>query len=296
MKYSMFGYLIGEGFRNVFKNKKSTAACLIIMCATMIIFGLFFVIGKNINNMMYQIESEQAIQVFIKNEATDEQIEELGKEINAIDGVSSITFKTKEQALNQMKEILRDKQYILDGMEILPASYVVKLTDLNKSASVQDQIRNLDNVKNIESSDETMVKLVKLGNGINIVTGIILLLLILISIFIIGNTIKLTVHARRKEISIMKYIGATNGFIRSPFIVEGIIIGTVASMISVLLIGLAYNAISEKLVSSTLSNVINFSLLSFNDLFSSIMIVFLALGIGVGIVGSSMSMRRYLKV
>ena len=296
MKYSMFGYLIGEGFRNVFKNKKSTAACLIIMCATMIIFGLFFVIGKNINNMMYQIESEQAIQVFIKNEATDEQIEELGKEINAIDGVSSITFKTKEQALNQMKEILRDKQYILDGMEILPASYVVKLTDLNKSASVQDQIRNLDNVKNIESSDETMVKLVKLGNGINIVTGIILLLLILISIFIIGNTIKLTVHARRIEISIVKYIGATNGFIRSPFIVEGIIIGTVASMISVLLIGLAYNAISEKLVSSTLSNVINFSLLSFNDLFSSIMIVFLALGIGVGIVGSSMSMRRYLKV
>ena len=296
VKYSRIGYFLGEGFRNVFKNKKSTAACLIIMCATMIIFGLFFVIGKNINNMMYQIESEQAIQVFIKNEATDEQIEELGKKINAIDGVSSITFKTKEQALNQMKEVLRDKQYILDGMEIFPASYVVKLTDLNMSSSVQDQIRNLDNVKNIESSDETMVKLVKLGNGINIVTGIILLLLILISIFIIENTIKLTVHARRKEISIMKYIGATNGFIRAPFIVEGIIIGTVASMISVLLIGLVYNAISEKLVSSTLSNVINFSLLSFNDLFSSIIIVFLGLGIGIGIIGSSMSMRRYLKV
>ena len=296
MKYSMFGYLIGEGFRNVFKNKKSTASCLIIMCATMIIFGLFFIIGKNINNMMYQIESEQAIQVFIKNEATDEQIATLGTQINQIEGVSSITFKTKEQALNQMKEVLRDKQYILEGMEIFPASYVVKLADLNLSSSIQDQIRNLDNVKNIESSDETMVKLVKIGNGINIVTGVILLLLILISIFIIGNTIKLTVHARRKEISIMKYIGATNGFIRSPFIVEGIIIGATSSLISVLLIGISYNALANKIMDSSITNVINFSLLSFNDLFSSIIIVFLALGIGIGIIGSSMSMRKYVNV
>ena len=296
MKYSMIGYLIGEGFKNVLKNKKSTFACLAIMCATMLIFGLFFVIGQNINNMMKQIEANQAIQVFIKDEATDEQISELGKKINEIDGVNSITFKTKEQALNQMKEILKDKQYVLEGMEIFPASYVVNLTDLTLSKSVQDKIWTLDYVKNIESSDETMAKLVSIGNGINIVTGVILILLVLISIFIIGNTIKLTVHARRKEISIMKYIGATNNFIRSPFIVEGIIIGTIASMISVLLIGMAYNAITSKLVGSSISKLISFNLLSFNELFNSIIMVFLILGIGVGILGSIMSMRKYLKV
>ena len=292
----MLGYLIAEGFKNVLKNKKSTAACLVIMCATMLIFGLFFIIGQNINNMMRQIEEEQAIQVFIKDEATDEQIIELGKQINSIQGVNSITFKTKEQALNQMKEVLRDKQFVLEGLDIFPASYVVKLTDLNLSSDVQKQIWGLNFVKNIESSDETMAKLVKLGNGINIVTAVILLLLVLISIFIIGNTIKLTVHARRKEISIMKYIGATNNFIRSPFIVEGIIIGTVASMISVLLIGSAYNALSDQIIGSSLSKVITFNLLSFNELFQSIIIVYLALGIGVGILGSVMSMRRYLKV
>ena len=296
MRYSMLGYQIVEGFKNVFKNKKSTVACLVIMCATMLIFGLFFVIGKNINNMIRQIEEEQAIQVFIKDEATDEQVTELGRQINAIDGVSSITFKTKEQALNQMKEVLRDKQFVLEGLDIFPASYVVKLTDLNLSSDIQKQIWGLSFVKNIESSDETMAKLVKLGNAINIVTAVILLLIVFISIFIIGNTIKLTVHARRKEISIMKYIGATNSFIRSPFIVEGIIIGTVASMISLLLIGSAYNALSNKIVESSLSKVITFNLLSFNELFQSIVIVYLVLGIGVGILGSAMSMRRYLRV
>ena len=296
MKYSMFGYLIGEGFKNVFKNKKSTAACLAIMCATMLIFGIFFIIGKNISNAITQIEAAQAIEVFIKDEASEEQIEELGKKINAIDGVNSITFKSKEQALNQMKETLKDKQYLLEGLDIFPASYVVKLTDLTLSSSVQEQIGKLDYVKTITSRDDTMNTLVAIGNGINIVTAVVLVLLVLISIFIIANTIKLTVHARRKEISIMKYIGATNGFIRAPFIVEGIIIGTIASMLSVLLIGLAYNTISSKILSSSLSKVIQFNLLSFNDLFNLIIIVYLALGIGVGILGSAMSMRKYLRV
>ena len=296
MKYNILGYLIGEGFRNVFKNKKSTFACLAIMCATMLIFGIFFVIGKNISNAINQIESSQAIEVFINNDATDEQIEKLGQEILEIDGVNTIQFKTKEQALNQMKEILKSDQDILNGMYIFPPSYIVKLTDLNLSSQVQDEIRKLDNVKNINSSDETSAKLVSIGNTINIVTAIILVLLILISIFIIGNTIKLTVHARRKEISIMKYIGATNSFIRAPFVVEGIIIGTVASLISVLLIGLAYNMVSNRIIGSSLNNIIGFNLLSFNELFNLIIIVYIALGIGIGILGSAMSMRRYLKV
>ncbi len=296
MKYNILGYLIGEGFRNVFKNKKSTFACLAIMCATMLIFGIFFVIGKNISNAIDQVESSQAIEVFIENDATDEAIEKLGQEILEIDGVNTIQFKTKEQALNQMKEILKSDQDILNGMYIFPPSYIVKLTDLTLSSQVQEEISKLDNVKNINSSDETSAKLVSIGNTINIITAIILILLILISIFIIGNTIKLTVHARRKEISIMKYIGATNSFIRAPFVVEGIIIGTVASLISVLLIGLAYNMVSNRIIGSSLNNIIGFNLLSFNELFNLIIVVYIALGIGIGILGSAMSMRRYLKV
>ena len=299
MKYNIFGYLIGEGFSNVFKNKKSTGASLMIMCATMIIFGIFLILGENINHFVDEVESVQGIQVFINNEATQEQIDEIGEQIRKIDGVSTIEYVSKDDALQQMKDRFGEKQDLLEGYEennIFPASYVVTLTDLTKSQEVQDQILTFDNIKKITSKDETVETLINLANGIKIVTGVILVLLIVISIFIIANTIKLTVHARRKEISIMKYVGATNGFIRWPFIVEGMIIGVFASVISIAIVGIAYNFIAQKLISSEFMQVINMSLVTFSDMFNSIIFVYMLLGIGIGAVGSVISMRKYLKV
>lgn len=286
MKYNILGYLIGEGFSNVFKNKKSTGASLMIMCATMIIFGVFLILGENINHFVKEVESAQGIQVFVKNEATQEQVEELGEKIRAVEGVSTTEFVSKEEALNQMKERFGDKQDLLEGYEgennIFTASYVVTLTDLNMSKDVQNQILTFDNVKKITSKDETVTTLIDLANGIKIVTGVILVLLVVISIFIIANTIKLTVHARRKEISIMKYVGATNGFIRWPFIVEGMIIGILASSISIIIVGVAYTLIAEQMVNSQFMQVINMSLISFGDMFNSIIFVYMLLGIGIG--------------
>ena len=299
MKYNRLGYLIGEGFSNVFKNKKSTGASLMIMCATMIIFGIFLILGENINHFVEEVESVQGIQVFINNDATQEQIDELGDKIRGIDGVSTIEYVTKEQALEQMKERFGDQQDLLAGYEennIFPASYVVTMTDLSKSKEVQDQILTFENVKKITSKDDTVSTLINLANGIKIVTGVILLLLVIISIFIIANTIKLTVHARRREISIMKYVGATNGFIRWPFIVEGMIIGIFASIISIVIVGLAYSFIAQSLVNSEFMQVINMSLVTFSDMFNSIIFVYMLLGIGIGAMGSVISMRKYLKV
>ena len=285
MKYNRLGYLIGEGFSNVFKNKKSTGASLMIMCATMIIFGIFLILGENINHFVAEVESEQGIQVFINNDATQEEIDEIGEKIRNIDGVSTTEYKSKEAALNQMKEKFGDKQDLLSGYEqnnIFPASYVVTLTDLTKSKEVQEQILTFDNIKKITSKDETVTTLINLANGIKIVTGVILGLLILISIFIIANTIKLTVHARRKEISIMKYVGATNGFIRWPFIVEGMIIGIIASLISILIVGGAYSYVARQLIKSQFLQTINMSLVTFADMFNSIIFVYMLLGIGIG--------------
>lgn len=299
MKYNIFGYLIGEGLGNVFKNKKSTGASLMIMCATMIIFGIFLILGENINHFVEEVESVQGIQVFINNDATQEQIDELGDKIRGIDGVSTIEYVTKEQALEQMKERFGDQQDLLAGYEennIFPASYVVTMTDLSKSKEVQDQILTFENVKKITSKDDTVSTLINLANGIKIITGVILLLLVIISIFIIANTIKLTVHARRREISIMKYVGATNGFIRWPFIVEGMIIGIFASIISIVIVGLAYSFIAQSLVNSEFMQVINMSLVTFSDMFNSIIFVYMLLGIGIGAMGSVISMRKYLKV
>ena len=285
VKYNRFGYLIGEGFGNVFKNKKSTGASLMIMCATMIIFGIFLILTENINHFVSEIESAQGIQVFIENEATQEQINEVEKKLRALDGVSTTEFVSKDAALNQMKEKFGDKQDLLAGYEennIFPASYVITLTDLNKSKEVQEQILTFDHIKKITSKDETVTTLINLANGIKIITGVILILLIIISVFIIANTIKLTVHARRKEISIMKYVGATNGFIRWPFIVEGMIIGIVASAISITLVGMAYSILAKELVNNPFMQRINMSLVTFSDMFNSIIFVYMLLGIGIG--------------
>lgn len=299
MRYNILSYLIGEGIKNVFKNKKSTSASLIIMCLTMIIFGIFYIISSNINSIVTQVEAAQGIQVFFKLETTDEAMKDYGEKIKAIDGVSTAVFKTKEDALNQMKEKFKDKSYLLTGLDgVLPASYVVTLTDLSLSNQVQDEITKLlgEDLKNITSRDDTITTLLNLANGIKIVTGVILVFLILISIFIIANTIKLTVHARRKEISIMKYVGATNNFIRWPFIVEGMIIGVFASLVSIVLVGSAYSVIADQAVQADFMQLMNMSLVGFSDMLSSIIFTYMLLGIGIGALGSVISMRKYLKV
>ena len=299
MKHSIFGYLLGEGFRNVFHNKKSSGASLAIMCATMLIFGLFFMIIENLNNAVETLETQQGIQVFIQKTATDAQMEQIGEQIQAIDGVNKVTFVSKEDALNQTKEKLKDKQALIAGWDEsnpFKASYLVTLTDLKLSSQVQDEIKKIDNIDSIQSRDETINGLVAIANGVRIVSAVILTLLVLISIFIIGNTIKLTVHARRKEISIMKYVGATNGFIRWPFVVEGIIIGVISALISILLLGLSYNGTTNAVLNLLQSTSLPLGIISFSDMFGLVLIVYLCLGIGIGVIGSIISMRKYLEV
>ena len=265
MRYNVITYLLGEGIRNVFKNKKSTSASIIIMSLTMLIFGVFFVITQNINSIMKQIESEQGIEVFLYD-ISEDQTKALEDYIRNIDGINTVEYKSKEDALNQLKSQFKDKP------------------DTEKV------------IKKITSSDETITTLINLANGIRIITGVILVILIIISIFIISNTIKLTVHARRKEISIMKYVGATNSFIRWPFIVEGIIIGIISGAISIIILGINYNLIANKILESQVVSAMSINLLTFADMFGLIVLVYTILGVGIGILGSCISMRRYLKV
>jgi len=300
VKYSIFGYLIGEGFRNFFKNKKSTAASLIIMCATMFIFGIFFLIGENVNYIIEQVQSQQAMQVFIKEDTTKEQEEALKQKITAIQYVNTIEYVSKEDALTDVKGWSTEIGNILgditaDGYNPFKASYVITLTDLTKSEEVEKQITGFEEVDSVQAGNKTINTLVKIANGIRTATGVILILLILISVFIIANTIKLTVHARRKEISIMKYVGATNGFIRWPFMVEGIIIGVISAIISIVILGFAYDFIADKLVIS-ISATLPLTLLTFSEMFSMLLTIYIIMGIGIGAIGSAISMRKYLDV
>lgn len=297
MRYNSFTYLLSEGFRNLFKNKKATMSSLVTMICAMFLFGIFFAIGENVNTIMEQVNMAQGMEVFIDIDATDEEISELGNKIRSLGGVNSATLKTKQEALDSVKDELKDFQTLLEGFEgVFPASYIVTLTDLSLSEQVKSEILQMENVDEIMSSDQTIELLIKIANGVRVAIAVIFVLLIIIAITIISNTIKLTVHARRKEISIMKYVGATNSFIRGPFIVEGIIIGIIAALITVCIVGVLYNVIIEKIESSMILQQMQVSLLQFQDLSRYILIVYAVLGIGIGIVGSSISMRKYLEV
>lgn len=299
MKYNVLTYLIGEGFANIFKNKKQAATSFGTMCVIMIFFGVCFILVGNFNHFIKQVESEQGIQAYILNDATDEEVATLGEQIKALEGVNTIEFISKEEALQQMKDRFGDRANLLNAYDennIFPASYIVTLTDLTLTSKVQAEIEGLDNVKNITSSNKTISTLVKIANGIKIGSYVIIAALICISVFIISNTIKLTVYARRKEISIMKYVGATNSFIRWPFIVEGIIIGIISGAISLAIIAGLYLSIEQNIEFVGFLANLGLSLLEFSEMFNLILIVYLILGVGIGVLGSSLSMRKYLKV
>ncbi len=297
MRFNVINYLIGEGVRNLFKNKKSTMSSLMIMCATMLVFGLFFVIGENINAFVENVAEAQEIRVNLKINATESEIEEVGNEILAIDGVRNAEFVSKDDAIKYMEDLLgSDAVEEYKERNIFPVAYNVTLTDLSLNDEVQNEINQIPQVDDIVSSNQLIAQILRLAKGVKYVTAGILALLIIISVSIISNTIKLTVHARRKEISIMKYVGATNSFIRWPFLVEGIIIGVIAGLLSVGIVGLVYTGIANQLSATDFLETVHWKLLDFKDMFNLILMVYLGLGIGIGALGSGISMRKYLEV
>lgn len=300
MRYNIINYLIGEGFRNIFKNKKSTVSALTTMCLCMLIFGLSFIVGENINHIMNTIEDAQGMTVFFKSSVEEEKITEYGVKIRELQGVNNAQYVSREENLINLKEGFKNDPSIYEGLEFeqLGSSYKVTLNDLSRNQAIQNEITTMigEDLDEIRSSNEEIALLMAIAKGVRIFTLALLVVLVIISLVIIGNTIKLTVHARRKEISIMKYVGATNSFIRWPFIVEGALIGIAAALITILIVGLAYNALVPNLAETMVVKKLEITFVTFKEMFNMIIIVYLLLGIGIGTTGSIMSMRKYLEV
>ena len=303
MNYNILSYLISEGFKNVFKNKKSTFAALIIMFATMITVGLGLAGAQNITSIIDQLEKDVPVTVFIKDGLSTSELNKMEDYIRSIGYVNDVEYTSKPEALKNAKEKLADSADLLEqyteNNHPFKASYAITLKKLENSKDVVDILNMSDDIKEnifqIKTSDTVINGLNKADKGIKIVFICMAVLLIGVSIVIISNTIKLTVHARRREISIMKYVGATNNFIRAPFIVEGIVIGIIAIAISILSLGGIYRLVYSKFNSTLVTNF-SIKLLQFSDIFQVVIIVYLILGIGIGVLGSILSMKKYLKV
>lgn len=324
MRYNGFTYTIGEGFRNIFKNTKSSVGSIITMVCTMILFGLSFAIGINVNSILEQVQMKQGMEVFIWDEVTVEQRDRFENEIKSLDGVNTVTYKNKQQALESMKERMPGNSDLWAGYEgennIFPASFIVTLTDLEKTKDVITEVERIGAkiategrskevdleidettihdslVKEIRNDDDVVSTLLAIANGIKVAIGVFFAGLLAVSVAIISNTIRLTVHARRKEISIMKYVGATNSFIRGPFIVEGIIIGLIAAIISIVIVGVVYDVVIVKVEASHILQQMSVTLTKFMEIAKPVSLIYCVLGMGVGIIGSMLSMNKYLEV
>ena len=310
MRYNIISYLVGDGIKNIAKNKKSTVTAITIMVVTMLTVGICIVIGENVNAILGKMEEEYPLEIFLKDDITVSEKENLENEIRNIEYVNpNITYITKEEAYHKALEKVGKDTVMIAGYNEnnhpFPPSFIITFTNLEKVDEVANQIEALDNVTGTTREDQkdNTKSLTRLDRNVNIALFAIGGLLVIFSIIIIGNTIKLTVHARRKEISIMKYVGATNNFIRAPFVVEGIIIGLISSLISLLALAGLYVWIKNNIIGNGLENWLNglgvssgLKLLDFSQMFTQITLIFLAMGIGIGVFGSIRSMRKYLKV
>jgi cell division transport system permease protein len=274
-----------------------TAASLVSITAILLVLGIFFIIIVNINVMSQDVkDSFDQVQVDLLDVVTPDITKELMVKIDSLPGVAETTYKTREAALEEWKVKWGDNAGLLDRMQTnpLPNSIIVTLSDIEYAGSVVETVRDMRGVENVNYSQDTVDKLLRLTRIVQIVSLLIILVLVLISITVVSNTIKLTVLAREREIVIMRYIGATNWFIRGPFLLEGIMIGIYAAIISSAGIGVLYYFVIENLgLDFAMLMPTGFVPLWF--MIENLVIIFAALGVSIGACGSIVSMRRFLE-
>ena len=296
MTGSSFRYLIKEGFRNTWTNRMMSIASICVLLSCLVLIGSASMMFLNINSLVERIENENVIMVFIKDNTTDEQIDEMGRRISAIDNIEKVEFVAKEDAWAEQLDTMEEAQaqfFTEVSTDIpLPDAYKVTVKDLASFKKTVSEIEALDNIDTVRNNADLAKKLDTISNGISIIAIIIIAVLFAISLFIISNTIKLTVYSRRLEISIMKSVGATNSFVRLPFVVEGIILGIVSGVVSLGAVWGIYELATKEF--AELFKSIGIVPLAFTDYALIMLGVFLAIGIISGVGGSLITMRRYL--
>ncbi len=292
------GYLIREGYINLRKHGSKTFSTILVVCATMLIIGIFILLFENVNSNVKTVREEQGLQAFIQDSATEDDVEYMKDQIKNIDGVKEVTYITKEMGFENAKEVFKDYDYFLTGLEnvdIFPRSLVIKFSDISVSSAVKSSVEKIEGIYKVQYDESTINAVTAVSKIVNIFLLGVGVVLLVVSIFIISNTIKLAVYSNKREVFIMRYMGATNKFIKTPFVIEGALIGMISATISFILISIAYIVIYARIpnINAALGS---FGILPYSGLWYQILIVFFALGLFIGIFGSSVSVKKYLKV
>ena len=292
MKGSSLGYLTKEGFRNVWVNRLMSLASVTVLMACLVIIGLGTMLFFNINALLDNIESQNVIMVYVKDGTTDKEMSKLENKIENMDNVQNCTFVSKEEAFETQKKQMGSDAALLEDLENpLPDAFKVTVEDMKNFDTTVTKLRGMDAVETVRENSDVADKLVNIRHAVTVVIAGMVILLFIVSLFIIANTIRITMFSRKLEISIMKAVGATNWFVRWPFMVEGVILGIISSIVSFGVLAGLYQGVVY--VFKDLLSL--FEPIAFMDYAGYIFLIFAAIGMFTGSVGSLISMGKYLK-
>jgi len=302
MRISTFFYTLKQGAKNIWKNKMFSLASIATMSACIFLFGIFYSVVVNFQNVVKEVESGVAVTVFFKDGATQDQIDEIVVQISKRVEVSDKVFVSAEEAWSEFQKVYFEgseemaEGFADDNPLVNSSHYEVYMNDISMQESLVTYLESLDGVKEVKSSDVAANTLTDFNRLIGYVSAGIILILLCVAVFLISNTVTIGIAVRREEIAIMKLIGATDYFVRAPFIVEGILIGIIGSALPLTVLFFMYRKIifyvGEKF--RWLSGMLEF--LPVDKVFSTLVPVALILGVGIGFLGSRLTIRKHLKV
>lgn len=295
MKGTSLKYLTREGFRNIWVNRLMTLASVTVLLACMVIIGVGAMAFFNINVLLDKVEAQNVVMVYVNKEADQATVAAVGETLETLSNIETCEFVPKEDAFQQQIEAMGGDSAIFEGLSDnpLPDAYKVTLADLSIFDETVSQIKLIANVDSVRENSDLAGKLLSVRRAVTIVSVGLVAMLFLVALFIISNTIRITMFSRKLEINIMKAVGATNGFIRWPFFIEGVLIGVIASIVS---LGVLWGLYELAVLSfADILSGLNFSLVPFLSYALQIFGVFLLIGIFTGGIGSMISMNKYLK-
>lgn len=301
MRPSTIWYTLKQGIKNIKRNWMFSIASILTMAACIFLVGVFYSLVTNVDNIAQKVEQEVPVTVFFDEGTTEEQMQEVGNLIQARPEVERVEFESAEQAWENFKDKYFQGSDAAEGFKddnplVNSSNYHVYLNQIEKQTELVNYIQGLEHVRDVEQSEQAANALGSFNKLVSYASIVIIALLLIISIFLISNTISVGISVRKEEIGIMKYIGATDAFVRAPFLLEGMVLGVIGAAIPLIALYFLYNSVVEYILNkfSVLTGVVAF--IPVWQIYQILLPIGLALGIGIGFIGSMMTTRKHLRV
>jgi cell division transport system permease protein len=295
MKSSKFGYLLKEGLQSILTHGFMSFATVTIVVACLVIMGSFSLIAVNIDAVLDDLESNNQVIAYVEETLTEDEARALQSDIEYISNVSSCEFVTREQAMDEFAAQYDDQTLFQDvEASVFRDRYIIYLNDISLMEQTQNDLYQIKGIAKVNAYLEVADGFVTVRNVVSAVSLILVVVLVIVSIFIMANTIKLATYSRREEIAIMKMVGASNWFIRFPFVVEGLMLGLLGGLLGFFLEWGIYDVVTNSIMTGLMGNLI--SVIPFGSVSTVVLLIYMGVGLVVGGFGSSIAIRNYLRV